>query len=123
MELGFRIVKIADICYVTVMYFIAGFLMAKLYDTIFPKFNEKEADNTHILYSVVDAVVRICINAITVYVARNIFELVPSPFNGLYGFQHIRLKELSGAATFSFALLYYQANFQSELKYIYNKVL
>jgi len=121
MDLGFRFIKIIDICYVTLIYFTLGFLTARLFDSIFTKFDETRAKQQSKLLVILDAVSRICINAITVYIVRNIVPVIlPSPFEGLYGFKQALVSELKFAPTFIFALLYYQKNFQTELKYIYN---
>jgi len=121
MGLGFRIVKIIDICYITVVYFILGFISARVLDSSSPKFNEKEEKKTSNFIVILKAVFKICINSALVYIVRNVVPIIlPSPFEGLYGFKQDIVKELTGAPTYAFALLYYQKNFQSELKYIYN---
>jgi len=121
MGLGFRLVKIADISYITLVYFILGFVSARMLDTIFGKFDEKMAKKTSKISVILSAILKISINSALIYIIRNIVPpILPSPLEGIYGFKQNLVKELTGAPTYAFALLYYQKNFQSELKYIYN---
>jgi len=62
-----------------------------------------------------------CFGMLT-YLARNIVEIIPSPFNGICGFQHNRVKELSSAATFSIILIWNSHNFIAKMGYLYKRV-
>ena len=58
--------------------------------------------------------------AILIYLARNFIEVIPSPFDGLYGFQHNLVKELGSASVFAMILFSYFYFFKSKLDY-FNK--
>jgi hypothetical protein len=122
MGLGFRLVKMLDISYITVIYFIIGFVLARLLDTYVNTYSEKKEKKKILLQSIFECIGFICLNAILIYICRNVVELIPSPFDGLYGLDHSRVKELSGAPTLAFALLFYQTRLQAKLKYVYNKL-
>ena len=121
MGLGFRAVKMLDISYITVIYFFIGFVLARFLDSHVTKFDEKEESKKTILQITLECILFICLNAVLLYICRNLVELIPSPFNGLYGLDHRRVKELTVAPTLSFALLFYQTNLQNKLRYLYNK--
>jgi hypothetical protein len=55
---------------------------------------------------------------VLIYFARNFVELIPYPFDNLFGFHHNKVKELSGATAFTFVLLYYQPNLNKMMKYL-----
>ena len=57
-----------------------------------------------------------------IYMVRNVVELIPSPFNGFFGFDHLRLKELTNASVFSFIFLYFQAHLKSKIAFFYNNL-
>lgn len=65
-----------------------------------------------------DLIVIIWINGVLIYFARNLVELIPYPFDNYFGFEHKRVKELSGATAFTFVLLYYQPNLNDIMKYL-----
>jgi len=122
MDIGFRLVKMADISIITVIYFVVGFLAARGIDMISNPFNEKKEEEVTIWETCVNLVYYLIITAISIYILRNIIQLIPSPFEGLYKFQHIRVKELQSAQMLTFSILYYQNNLQDKLKYLYNKL-
>ena len=44
--------------------------------------------------------------------------MIPYPFDKFFGFEHKKVKELSGATAFTFVLLYYQPNLNDIMKYL-----
>ena len=61
--------------------------------------------------------------AIFGYVIRNIIEFIPSPFDGLCGVNHLKVKELNGGLVFGFTLFYYQTNLRKKIDYVINERL
>lgn len=120
-EAGFRFVKMLDISYTTVILFFVGFFLANALDKVLPKFDEEKAEKRHVGYVIGEAVGMVCLTAVLLYVSRNLVALIPSPFEGFFGFEHGRIKELTGAPILAFALNYYQTNLQERLKYLYKK--
>lgn len=58
------------------------------------------------------------VNGVLIYVARNLIEMIPYPFNNLFGFKHERLKEIGKATAFTFVLLYFQPNLINKMRYL-----
>ena len=69
-----------------------------------------------------DIIVIIWINGVIIYIVRNLVELIPSPFNGMYGLVHVKVKELQNATVFVFALLYFQYPLRQRINYLYNSI-
>ena len=47
--------------------------------------------------------------------------VIPFPFEGIYGYQHSRVKELqSGGVAVAFGVFYAQENIKEKLNYIFN---
>jgi len=120
MDIGFRLVKMADISLITVIYFAVGFFAARGIDNISYSFNEE--DDVVLWKVCIDLIFYLIITSISIYLLRNLIHIIPSPFEGLYKFQHLRVKELQSAQILTFSILYYQKNLQDKLKYLYNKL-
>lgn len=121
MNLGFRLVKMADIGFITVLYFLSGFFAARLFDNYLDKFNKEKEDKKTKLQLILEIVFFLWINGIAIYIIRNLIEYVPSPFHGIYGLKHDLLNELKSAPILEFTLLYYQTHLNEKLKFLYNK--
>jgi hypothetical protein len=120
-EVVIRSVKLLDLGYIGTGHFLVGFSLARALDNSFGAFNadaEKEKSTTIVI---VEVILLLWMNAIILYIVKNLMELVPSPFNGLGGFEHGRVKELKSAPLLAFALLYYQSGLQDKLKALYNR--
>jgi hypothetical protein len=114
-DINFRSVKIMDIGYVTAIYFIVGLIFSRLFDKLFGEFDPKKEEKKHIVQSGAELVGMIWIIGISTYFVRNLVELIPSPFDGLGGFVHKKLKELSGAGVYTMIVMGYAFHFRAKL--------
>ena len=121
-ELHIRGIKILDIGYITSIYFILGMIFAKIFDKIYGKFDEKEEETKSLLHKTIEVIGLMWISGIVIYIVKNLAELIPSPFDGLYRFEHSRVKELKNAVVFSFIFLYFQSYFKEKIQYYYNNL-
>jgi hypothetical protein len=122
MGLGFRIVKILDIMFISTLFFIAGFGMSRVFDNLTPRFDEEREKQDPLILSILKVIGMICLTTASIYILRNLVGLIPSPFEGLYGLEHLRIKEYSSSPILAFTLFYYQDHLQDRLKYIYNRI-
>jgi uncharacterized protein YqhQ len=120
-DLTIRSIKILDIGYIGLIYFVLGILLARLMQNFFKKFDKKKEDKTGFFRQIIELILIIWLFSVTTYIIRNVAELIPSPFDGLYGFEHKLVKELSGASTFVFIFLYFQDYYKDKFTYLYEK--
>jgi len=111
-----------DIGYTTLIYFLLAILIASSMDHLYGPYDEKTEAQKSLPRKTLDLVGMIWLNGVIIYFIRNIVALVPSPFNGLYGFQHNRLKELDSAYVFDFVLLYNQPNLMKRMEILFNTI-
>lgn len=127
-ELKIRSIKMIDLGFISVIYFIIGIIGAKLFDKgynkIFGKFNEETEKKKSQIRLFVEICIHFSLIGIFIYIARNLAELVPFPLNGIAGFEHRRMKELSGGTNFvlGFTFLFFQTNLRNKINIFYNKI-
>ena len=121
-ELIVRSIKILDIGYITAIYFILGIILAKLCDKHFGKFEEKKADKKSIFQHVIELILYLWFIGVVIYIVRNLVPLIPFPLEGVYGFKHLKVKELTTATIFSISFMYFQVYYQNKIKYIFSKI-
>ncbi len=119
-DIKLRTIKIIDICYLTVIYFLIGIFIAKLIDKIIGKFDKDKEEKKHITRILTETILFISFIGITLYVLRNIVEKIPFPLDGLYGFNHMRVKEINGGIVFVFSLLFFQKYLRDKLNYLFS---
>ena len=49
-------------------------------------------------------------------------ELIPSPFDAIMGFEHLRVKELKNADIFTFVFIMFQSHLKNKLNYYYMNI-
>ena len=106
-ELSFRVVKVFDIGYITILTFAFGILVARLFDFIFTKYEQIVNKNgkPNIFQLLIELAIMMWLVGVSTYLARNIIEVIPSPFEGVAGLVHKNVKELGGAGVFTFIVL------------------
>lgn len=111
-ELCFRLTKMADIAYISVIGLFSGLLLAILSDQIFGEFNKDEInklkDTTPHLgyYLALRLVIVVAYTGIANYIMRNTLELIPSPLNGICGLEHKRVGEIRSIPSIIFILFF-----------------
>jgi len=117
-EIIIRSIKIIDIAYIFSVYAISGFFFSLLLDKIFPVYNEQKYKT----YSKSKIIIEICLQfaaiGIIVYLIKNLFELVPFPFEGIYGYEHKKVKELDNAIPLTYTILFFQNSLKDKLLYL-----
>jgi len=121
-DIHIRTVKIFDIGYITSIYFVLAIFFAKCFDKLYGTFDEKVEKKKSMLRRTFELIGMMWISGIVIYIIKNIVELVPSPFNGLYGFEHLRVNELKNGAVFTFIFLLVQSHFSLKLHSYYTSL-
>ena len=117
-QLCFRLIKMIDIIYISILAVIFGFGLAYISDQIFGNFEKEKYDNEakakkeirHELF--IKMIFVVSYTSIILYLLRNFIELIPSPFNGICGLKHVRVKEIETVTGIIFVLFFsYQYDF------------
>lgn len=115
--------KFLDIFLLSGYYFIAGFFIASAIDFAIGKFSSHNDETKPTWQLFAEAIWYTFVLLIVFYIVRNIIERIPFPFDGLYGFQHSRVKERTGDVIFVFILFYYQEFYVQKLKFLHNRLV
>lgn len=122
-ELGFRLVKIADIGYITILYAISALVLAKAFDIVGKRIDTEPDEEKGSLRLFIEIVIYLWVAGILIYGIRNIMEIIPSPLEGVFGLEHLRVKELGNAGVFVFIFFYFEESLKKKLTVLYNRLL
>ena len=116
-EITIRSIKVVDIGYITILYFLSGIILAKAFDHGLGKFEVEYENKKGFLRRTLELIGLIWAYGVVIYTVRNLVELIPSPVQGVAGFNHFLLKELKQASVFTFVFLGFQRHLQSKVSY------
>ena len=126
-NLTLRSIKILDIGFIFIIYFVIGFLLVVLTDKIIGEFDPVANKMTSSTVIAMQLVLQFWIYGVLVYVLRNIVELIPFPLDGYKlgesTFEHKKVKELGSAWVFGYVYLAYSTNMKSRLTFLYNRAM
>ena len=118
-EVIIRSIKMLDIGLLTVLYFSLGYIFSWLIDKIYHHFEPNDAPIKFLVF--LEVCGQLFVIGILVYILRNLIGLIPFPLDGVYGYQHTRVRELtSGGVALAFGVFYAQENIKAKLNYIFN---
>lgn len=123
LDLLLRGIKLVDICIITTLYFVLACIVSIFVDSrIMGQYDADRESRKSTARLVLDLVVYASCFSVLLYTVRNLAELIPSPLNGLFGFQHNRVSELKSAGIFTIVYFWMQYNLQARMKYLYHRV-
>ena len=122
-ELGFRLTKIADIGYITILYAIAALILAKVFDKVSKVLDVEDDSKKSSPRLFFEIILYLWAAGILIYGVRNLMELIPSPFDGVYGLEHLRVKELGNAGVFVFIFFYFEESLKKKMTVLYDRLL
>ena len=83
-----------------------------------PDYNKEEYDSKSKIQIILELFANTILIMISAYILRNIVALVPFPLDGVYGYNHSIVKEVSGGVIISFAVIVLQSSFKRKLEHV-----
>jgi len=117
-ELIIRTIKIIDIGYIAILYFISAYFLGYYLDSFFVYLYGIKYETKTQFILLLEILSQIIAIGIVTYIVKNLIELIPFPLNGISGFDHQRVKELKSAGFFTVFIVIFQTNFQNKLSYV-----
>ena len=118
-EVIIRSIKMLDIGLLTILYFSLGYIFSWLINKIYHHFDPDDAPKKFLVF--LEVCGQLFGIGIIVYILRNLIGLFPFPLDGVYGYQHSRVRELTnGGVALAFGVFYAQENINKKLNYIVN---
>lgn len=101
----FIFIKSIDIMFVVAIQFLVAIILNIPIDRLLKKIDVPLHENDHNNYTfslmgeeLTKVVVAVCILAVVSYFGRLVIRSIPSPFDGISGLKHIKLKEIQSAS-------------------------
>jgi hypothetical protein len=119
-ELIIRSIKIFDLGFTVSIYILFGFIAARLIDKIEGPVNRKIIAKKPFYKIILELILFFWSVGICWYIARNIVPLIPFPLHGIFGYDHLKLKELHSTTLFITMLLLISKNYKVKIEYLYH---
>ena len=117
-DIFLRSIKIVDIAYITVLYFIVGYILGFNIDLLFKKIYGTDFSKKTKFVLLLEVLLQIVCIGIISYIGRNLVQMIPFPLNGVLGFDHMKVKEVAQGAFLTIFIVMFQYTMQDKLIYI-----
>jgi hypothetical protein len=121
-ELVIRSIKVIDIGFITALYLTFGIVLAKLCDKVLGELDEEKENQKPLWQLLIELFLYLWFVGIVVYVVRNVVQMIPFPFHGVYGYDHFRVKELINAVIFFVMFLHFQEYYQKKIRHLFTRL-
>jgi hypothetical protein len=127
-EIEMRSLKLLDIGYIAVLYFVAAAVMTVLFDKIFGEWSEVVENDKSSVRIGLELIGMVWLFGVSTYLVRHLVEKIPSPISYIplsnpgLKFDHRQVKELSNASVFTLILLGTSYHFRKKLEYFYRRI-
>jgi hypothetical protein len=117
--LGFYSVKITSIVILTVLYVIAGTIVSITLDSLLPEDHPTTTDTMQLLSMIFGTFIAI---SLIYYFLRVQLKHVPSIFDGMFGFNHLLVREAYGGIVFAYIMYCYQTRLRAHMIELGNRI-
>lgn len=123
-EVIIRTLKIIDIFYATFIYILGAFIFSFFLDKyIFVEFNQEKENKKNLFILVFEVCGIIGLSGIISYLYRNFAHAFLFPFEGIYGFSHFKIEEVTSGSIFVTYILFFNDYLEKKLNLIKNKLM
>jgi len=107
-----------------VIYFFVAMATLFVFDRFFGKFDEEKEKQKSKLRLAFEIIGLLWLAGAMTYIIRNIVgDFIPSPLDGIGGFEHKRVKELTNASVFVFIFMYFFKYLKQKMDAFYEKLV
>jgi len=117
-ELIIRGIKIFDIAYIFTCYAIMGFILSIILNKIFIKYDKTKYNKKSTFIILLEICFIFALIGIIVYISKNLFEKIPFPLDGIYGYEHKKVKEINTAIPLTYTILFFSDGLKDKLYHI-----
>jgi formate hydrogenlyase subunit 3/multisubunit Na+/H+ antiporter MnhD subunit len=123
-SIAFTITKICDLIFISFLLFFSALIISVTLNNICNFFYPKKNKSKKVDVSFISEIIfRITYIIVMCYVFRNLVEMIPSPFDGYNGFQHLRVKEISSGTLLTTLAFFFQNNLRNDASILGNDYL
>ena len=105
MGLKFYSVKLLNLFYVGMFYFLLGTIVASFVTYMTPTRSKEELEKLGTVHLYSETIILSSILFIMIYLCRKVMKTIGSPFHNIAGFDFYRLKEINGGIVLSLSLI------------------
>jgi len=115
-EVILRSIKILDIGFITAIYLSLGIFLAKATDNVVGEFDEEKENKKPLWKIIIELIFYFWFIGIVIYLVRNVIPMIPFPLDGIVGFNHMMVKEVTNAMAFTITFIYFQKYYQAKIQ-------
>jgi hypothetical protein len=120
--LAFTVTKICDLIFISILFFFSALLISLALNRLCIIFFPQVYGTKKITIAFISEIVfRITFIIVMCYIFRNLVQQVPSPFDGIYGFRHSRVKEISSGTLLTTLSFFFQTNLRNDATLLGNQ--
>ena len=117
-----RSIKILDIGWAATVYFVGALLCVKILN-INTRPSDYDMDNQKSTTRLcAEVILQVWFIGVLAYIFRNLFGIIPWPFQGVYGYDHLQVKEVTNSAVFVAFMVIFDTKLQNKVKILKSRL-
>ncbi len=121
-DICLRLIKILNIGWATIAYFVMAIGTLYVLQIIYGNFDEDKYKKMSTLDLNISMLLYLWVIGILIYLARNIFPLLPFPLDGYMGYDHNKVHEVTNANLYSIFIVVFNNRLQGYYQLIKDRL-
>lgn len=111
-DMCLRFIKILNIGWATIAYFIIAIITIDVIDKIYGNFDEDKYRKMSTFELNKSTLLYLWVIGVLIYIVRNIFPLIPFPLDGIMGYDHNKVQEVTSANLYAIFIMLFNKRLQ-----------
>jgi hypothetical protein len=122
-ELVIRLIKLLDMGYAGTVYILSAIFLVSIINKIEGEYNQLEEEKKSTGKLLLNVVLNMWLIFILAYIVRNLFHIIPFPLEGVYGYKHMIVKEVSNSAIFIAFMVVFDKSLQERISILKKRII
>ena len=122
-ELIIRSIKLLDMGYAGAVNILSAIFLVSIINKIEGEYNQLEEEKKSTGKLLLNVILKMWLIVVLAYIVRNLFHMIPFPLEGVYGYKHMKVGEVTSSSIFIAFMVVFDKPLQEKISILKKRII
>jgi hypothetical protein len=122
-ELIIRSIKLLDMGYAGAVNILSAIFLVSIINKIEGEYNPLEEEKKSTAKLLLHVILKMWLIVVLAYIVRNVFQMIPFPFEGVCGYKHMKVGEVTSSSIFIAFMVVFDKPLQEKISILKKRII